>query len=98
MICATITFELIPKARTGAGRRVRSSNMKGAARPLRGGAPAADRDGVKQSVECKNEIESSVEPQMLPILQETCAAAARTVPLAVMCAVTADDRRLCRQP
>jgi hypothetical protein len=30
-----------------------------------------DRDGVKQSVECKNEIESPVEAQMLPILQET---------------------------
>ena len=64
-----ITFELVPKhAQAPAGGSF--FRMKGQ-RVICEVRTGGDRDGVKQSVECKNEIESPVEPQMLPILQET---------------------------
>jgi len=64
-----ITFELIPKhaQAPASGSFFRMKGQRVICEVRTGG----DRDGVKQSVECKNEIESPVEPQMLPILQET---------------------------
>jgi len=64
-----ITFELLPKhAQAPAGGSF--FRMKGQ-RVICEVRTGGDRDGVKQSVECKNEIESPVEPQMLPVLQAT---------------------------
>jgi hypothetical protein len=64
-----ISFELVPKhAQAPAGGSF--FHMKGP-RVICEVRTGGDRDGVKQSVECKNEIESPVEPQMLPILNET---------------------------
>jgi hypothetical protein len=64
-----ITFELIPKhpQAPAGGSFFRMKGPRVICEVRTGG----DRDGVKQSVECKNEIESPVEPQMLPILRET---------------------------
>jgi hypothetical protein len=64
-----IAFELLPKhpqAPPG-GSFFRMKGPRVICEVRTGG----DRDGVKQTVECKNEIESSVEPPMLPILQDT---------------------------
>jgi len=64
-----IAFELIPThpqaTRGGSFFRMKGPRIMCEVRT------GGDRDGVKQTVECKNEIESAVEPQMLPILQET---------------------------
>jgi hypothetical protein len=64
-----IAFELLP-THAQAPRGGSFFRMKGP-RVMCEVRTGGDRDGVKQTVECKNEIESSVEPQMLPILQET---------------------------
>jgi hypothetical protein len=64
-----ISFELVPKHEQAppGGSFFRMKGPRVLCEVRTGG----DRDGVKQSVECKNEIESPVEPQMLPILQQT---------------------------
>ena len=64
-----IAFELLP-THAQAPRGGSFFRMKGP-RVMCEVRTGGDRDGVKQTVECKNEIEAAVEPQMLPILQET---------------------------
>jgi len=77
-----ITFELLPKhAQAPAGGSF--FRMKGQ-RVICEVRTGGDRDGVKQSVECKNEIESSGRGADAADPARDRAAAARTVPLAVM--------------
>ena len=64
-----IAFELLPKHERApaGGSFFRMKGQRVVCEVRTGG----DRDGVKQTVECNNEIESTVEPQMLPILEQT---------------------------
>jgi len=64
-----IAFELLPKHERApaGGSFFRMKGQRVVCEVRTGG----NRDGVKQTVECNNQIESTVEPQMLPIMEQT---------------------------